>query len=733
MSAPDALPTPAGADASARPGGADLPLPLTRFVGRAHELEELRRLLGDTRLLTLTGAGGSGKTRLAREAAAHVVEGGTRVGWVDLAPQGDPALVAQEVAAALRVPDLAGASPGALAAAIGSAPLLLVLDSCEHLVDACAELVERLLRDCPGLRVLATSREALAVPGETAWLVPPLADGEATQLFVERARAALPSFALGAANGDAVRDICRRLDGIPLAIELAAARVRVLSPAQIAARLDDAFRLLTSGSRTALPRHRTLRGTMDWSYSLLSEREQALLQRLAVFAGSFSLEAAEAVCAGAPLDAEDILDGTAALVDKSLVVMEPGDGAVRYRLLETVRQYALERLTTAGDVERWRERHARFYLALAAAAAPHLMVEDQPALAARIGLEHDNLRAAAAWMAADPARGEDALRLADGIHWYWYATGSWYGTGQFREARRSIADALARATTADAALRGRALAAAGLIALAQGDWADARALLEESLALARAHGEPAALAFVLSKLGAVHVMLGGADEARRLLDESFAIVRALPPQPLRAYIAFWRGWAAHARGDHARAREMGDDALHLARRLEQPKMLAHASTLLGKVEHAAGRHAAARARYGDALRAHLALANGWGVGLDLAGLAAVAAALGRHADAARLIGGADVLFERIGAAFPSSDLVEREQVVREVAAALGAAFAPAYENGRALSMDDLVRLATAAPDVRDAPPPPAAAVPEAAVPEAPSPAPAAPRPVPDDS
>ena len=268
----------------------DLPVHLTRFIGRGHELVELGRLIGATRLLTLTGAGGSGKTRLAREVAAADAARHTRIGWVDLAPVSDPATIAQEIATALHIPDRGGRATEALIGTIADSAMLLVLDNCEHLVDAAAELVEQLLRACPRLSVLATSREALGIPSETAWLVPPLGSAEAVQLFVERAQASLPSFDLNDSNSAAVRDICRRLDGIPLAIELAAARVRVLSPEQIVVRLNDAFRLLTSGSRTALPRQRTLRGTMDWSYALLERREQALLCRLAVFAGSFSLE-----------------------------------------------------------------------------------------------------------------------------------------------------------------------------------------------------------------------------------------------------------------------------------------------------------------------------------------------------------------------------------------------------------------------------------------------------------
>ena len=265
---------------------ADLPVHLTDFIGRDPELAELKRLIQSTRMLTLTGAGGSGKTRLARELAVRSAEAFDRVGWVDLAPISNREQVAEQTAAALHIQERPGISAlTLLIAALRADHQLVILDNCEHVVDGVATLVESLLRTCPNLVILATSREALGIASETAWLVPPLATTDAVQLFVERARQTMPTFAVTESNRVAISEICRRLDGIPLAIELAAARVRVLSPEQIASRLDDAFRLLTAGSRTALPRHRTLRATMEWSFSLLKTREQVLLNRLSVFAG----------------------------------------------------------------------------------------------------------------------------------------------------------------------------------------------------------------------------------------------------------------------------------------------------------------------------------------------------------------------------------------------------------------------------------------------------------------
>ena len=343
------------------PASAALPGTLTTFLGREREVAAVSDLLATARLATLTGAGGSGKTRLAVEVAratAHRFAEG--VAWVELAAITDPALIVGHIATTLGIGG-AGESPAdALRSALRDSEMLLVLDNCEHVIDVCATVVELLLRDCAGLRVLATSREALGVAGERAWLVPVLslpADGdgldaiaqaEAVRLFVDRAQAASTSFALTESNAQTVARLCRRLDGLPLAIELAAARARALTPEQMLARLEDGFRLLES-ARKAAGRHRTLRETIDWSYDLLDERERNVLQRLSVFAGELSLEAAEAVCASDDVDSVDVLDLIAALVDKSLVVVREQVDEARYHLLETIRQYSRERLDSSPD------------------------------------------------------------------------------------------------------------------------------------------------------------------------------------------------------------------------------------------------------------------------------------------------------------------------------------------------------------------------------------------------
>jgi len=475
----------------------------------------IRALLEGTRLLTLTGAGGSGKTRLASEVAT-LAAGDHAAGavWVELAPLQQPELVPAAVLAALEIEQGTRTAVDALLDSLRERDLLLVLDNCEHLVDACAGLAETLLQSCPRLRILATSREALGVRGERAWLVPglslPGADArgiaaiegsDAVRLFVERAQESVATFQLTNENAPSIVRICRRLDGLPLAIELAAARIRSLPPEQLAARLDVSFGVLAGGPRTAVPRHRTLREAIQWSYDLLDASERTLLERLSVFAGDFTLEAAERVCASAEMPAEVILDLLASLVDKSLVVMREEGGSARYYLLETIRQFARERLQEARAAQTVLSLHAQAFAGLIAEAEPHLITRDRPQWVGRVNRELDNIRVALTHTHEhDPSL---HVHIAGMLRWFWYSTGLW------SEGRRWLESAIAlSAGWPPAADRAKALLGAGVLGSLQADLDAAIPWLEESAAISAAVGDEQTHAYAQAYMGVAYGQTG---------------------------------------------------------------------------------------------------------------------------------------------------------------------------------------------------------------------------------
>lgn len=464
----------------------NLPTELTSFVGREHELAEVGQLLQAARLITLAGPGGCGKTRLALKVAANVLsEFPDGVWFVDLVPVPDPARLLDAVTSALGIREDTGRSLLSVLSRIKHGRVLLVLDNCEHLVDAVAELAVTLLGACPNLTVLSTSREALGAAGELVWRVPPLSipaslkaanaeallEHAAVRLFVERAAVAMPGFDLSDAVAPDVVAICTRLGGMPLAIELAATRVRFLSVGEIAVRLDDCFRLLTAGSRTGLRRQQTLRAAIDWSYELLSEAERTLWHRLSVFAGSFTLVAAEAVCEGTGIQAGEVLGLLGQLVDKSIVLVAGQTGQTHYYLLEPVRQYGLERLRASGEEQRLRKRHLDWYLDLALRTEPELRENHQQAALARLEREHENLNTALQWTQAN-GNWEDGLRLAVALCPFWYISGRLSeGVGWLKTFMQVLKDV-------DPSLRGQALFALGMLAEHQGADTDARVWFE---------------------------------------------------------------------------------------------------------------------------------------------------------------------------------------------------------------------------------------------------------------
>jgi predicted ATPase/DNA-binding SARP family transcriptional activator len=499
---PPAAPAPSSpTGGEPRPG---IPEALTPLVGRDAELQELRALFAEHRFVTLVGPGGVGKTRLALEVGRSAAEGLSLGGClVELAPVGDPAGVPAAIAAALGVPD-----PNRLAETIGEQDLVLVLDNCEHVIGAAAEAAEALLRRCPGLRLLATSREGLRIGGETLWPVPPLAPDDAVGLFLARARSAGATIEPTDDERGAIADICARLDGLPLAIELAAARTRAFPIAQIAARLNDRFRLLTGGSRTALPRQQTLRAVVDWSYELLFDDEQRVFERLSVLPGGCDLATAEIVCGDDELAAADVADHLAALVDKSLLVAVPVNGGVRFTQLQTLAHYGRERLTERGDAVRIRSAMARHFAELCSQSGPAFTGDVQRTWLAAIDQEHDNLRAALDWAVANDDA-ETALMIAGGSAWpHWL-------TGMVVEGRRWLTDAFACGGEADERTLALALTGRGLLDFLAGVTEHADDDLATALEIFERHGDTESMALAHSFYAEQAAVRGDIDEARR--------------------------------------------------------------------------------------------------------------------------------------------------------------------------------------------------------------------------
>jgi predicted ATPase/DNA-binding SARP family transcriptional activator/DNA-binding CsgD family transcriptional regulator len=706
----------------------NLPVPLTSFIGRADERANLARLLIDSgdgpRLVTLTGLGGGGKTRLALAVAGDLAgRGAFRDGvWlVELAGLSDPALVPRAVAAALGVPE-APTCPllATLAGALRGRELLLVLDNCEHLVAACAECCGALLAAAPGLHILATSRVVLGVPGENPWPVPPLslppaerpatpsalANSEAVQFFVDRARWRRPAFAVTEANAAAVAAICRRLDGIPLALKLAAARLAVLPVEQLAARLDDALAVLTDGPRLLPARHRTLRATLDWSHNLLAAEERAVLRRLAVFAGGFTLEAAEAVAAAEDLSPRAILPVLAGLLDQSLVAecedeSAGGDADVRYRMHEVVRQYARVRLAASGEEEAVRRRHAEYYVALAERLAADLFGARNRWALARLRRDFENLQAVFDWSLT---RGETALRLRlVGTFWPYWDPHDYRGVVD-----RWIAGALDDEGV-PAGVRARALMASSTIAEYRGEYASLGRYVAAGLPLSRAAGDRWCEALLL--LGAAHIAFraGDAGAAGALLDQSEALMRALDDDWGRGLVIGNRGLAALHQGDLARARALFETGVAVYRSVGDETFLAQALSFLGLALLHQGDYPGAEAAFVEGLSLFQRLRYHARIAECVEGLASVAWFRSRLVEAARLWGFVEAWREAVGAHGWPVDATLRAEHVADARRRIGeATFDAAWAEGRALTPEGAIGAALAVFGV------PAASIPQRA-------------------
>ena len=671
-----------------------IPLDLTSFIGRSAELEQLSRLASQSRLLTLTGGPGAGKTRLALELARERFSASEEVGWVELAPLRDPGLMLPAVADAL---DLAeGVRAGdvdALCRLLGDRECLLVLDNCEHLVDDVAGLAHTLLTRCPGLSIIATSREALGVRGERAWLVPPLglpgteatdpADSEAVRLFVDRAREVAPGFELSAGTATEVSEICRRLEGIPLAIELAAARVKILRPAEILARLDDVFRILTDDRRTTAARHRTLRAAMDWSHDLLREPARVLFRRLAVFRGGFTLEAAEAVGPGGSIQPEEVLELVGRLVDRSLLVVREGQGFTRYRLLEPVRQYAADKLAVSGEEDDVRAWHARYALSLVERAEPHLTGRDRRVWTARLHAEIDNLRSALGWTRAhDP---ELHVRMVGRLWWFWFSTQHWTEGGRWIDGALALDD-----EPGSRGERAALLFAAGALAALQVRTETARTALEEAAALASAEGDPRLEAYALNYLGMTYAGEGDpravelcrrAETWFRADDDLYGLRLALLLQ----------GSAALGRGALDDAERLNREGLEIARRFGEPREIAISLQNLAVALIVQGRLDEAETLVLEALRTSRQDLSYYFIATGVGYLGEIEGRRSRPLEAARLLGAAEALRERVGARpFPldARRLVDLMPRLRSLTSP--GELDDAWAEGRALSPEQLL-------------------------------------------
>ncbi|HLJ61564.1 MAG TPA: tetratricopeptide repeat protein [bacterium] len=673
----------------------NLPRQLDSFVGRARELAEVKRLLSTTGLLTLTGAGGCGKTRLALQLARDVLADHADGVWlVELAALTEPELVPHAVAHVLGVrEDSDRPLIDTLVDHLRARRLLLILDNCEHLIAACAVVAEQLLRACRSLTVLATSREPLRIPGEIVWKVPSLSfpehqplpssdtltEYEAIRLFVDRATAARPAFALTPQNAAPVATICRRLDGIPLAIELAAARTQVLSVEQIAARLNDRFRLLGGANRTTLPRHQTLQGAMDWSYALLLEGERVMLRRLSVFAGGWTVEAAQAVCTddGDPSDVLDLLTG---LVLKSLVLVGEQGGQARYRFLDTVRQYAWERLVESGEGDLFRARHLAWSVRLAETAEPELVGAGQVEWLNRLEAEHDNLRVALDW-SLDSNASEEGMRLASAARRFWYSR------GYLAEGRRWLAALLDGSRGGAPVLRAKALRAVGELAFLQADYAYCRRVYEEGLALWRQQGDAQGIATLLSDLAALAFSQEDFRAAHDLYQESLGLRREMGDTSGVAVSLHNLGRVVHREGNLTAARELMEEALALSRQLGDKQNVAGALTNLGFIAFSRHDYAAARSLFEEGLTMQEELGDRRRIAYSLMGFAFLAAAQGHARRAARLFGTEDALREAIGAPLPRVDRADYERIVALTRSELGEEeFAAGWTEGRATTL-----------------------------------------------
>lgn len=686
----------------------NLPIDLTSFIGREREIEQLKVLLRTARLLTLVGPGGSGKTRLALKVASDLTQAYTDgVSLVDLTSITDPGLVEQAVARALAVREQSGrALMDALVEHLRDDHRLILLDNCEQVIGACAQLAQELLSTCGRLQIVATSREPLGNPGET--IIPSgslslpnagttlspqtLLRYESVRLFVERARYRQPSFALTEENAANIAEICRRLDGMPLAIELAAARVAMLPIPQIASRLHDSLGLLAGGSRTVAQRHRTMRSLLDWSYNLLDEHERLLFTHLSVFVGGWTLEAAEAID---PL--HDTLDVLARLVDKSLIIAEERGHEVRYRMLIPVRQYAQERLEQTGEADTVLRRHATLFLELAERAEQQLAGAQQVEWLRRLEIEQDNLRAALSWSlghhcCAANADSELGIRLAATLWPFWRTR------GYLLEGRRWLENALRHGNEVPMSTRARLLLGVGLLAWQQSDLNQAKGLLEESMRLQRETGNSRGIAEVLNYLGAVAHHQGDYAQAEEFYKESLTLRRNLGDQHAIAASLNNLGLVMLSQENLSQAESLLEESVNLAQQLGDRWSAAYALDSLGIVALTRREFERARRHFEASLRIVQEMDDKWCIVACLDGLAAVAEGQGQPLRASRLWGAAEALRKSSGISIsPAWQSTYEARVSAARAQADAATWTSAWSEGLSMPLPRAIQYALSPP------------------------------------
>ena len=720
----------------------NLPVPLTSFIGREREIEEIRQLFNSARLITLTGAGGTGKTRLAIEVTRKIGDRYPDGAWlVDLALLPEPTLIWQSIASVLAVREEPNRTLSqTLTDFLRSKNLLLLFDNCEHLISACAQVVGTLLQTCPHLQILATSREPLVIPGENQYYVPTLTTPqidtemfleqlnrtEAVRVFLDRAVMVRPTFKLTKANALAVAQICRRLDGIPLAIELAAARVKGLSVEQIVERLDDRFSLLSVGNRTALQRHQTLRAIIDWSYNLLSEKERILLSRLSVFAGGWTVESATEVCLVVQIEERDVLNLLLNLSDKSLVIIEEQDGETRYRFLETIRQYALEKLAESGEERLVRNRHLDFFIHFAEEAERNYRSAKQLYWFHVMERERDNFRAALDY-ALRTDQVETSLRLVGTAFWLWFFQGPW-SEGQIW-VESGLAKALDLRTKAGAKVR----MALGLLQFAQSNYSAARTNLESSLSIWQELGDKWWSAFVLGFLGLVQrprdpqaashslekslklatetgedwilafalwnsgenaLYLKNTSDAEAMLNQSLELGQALGDRMLQNEALRALGEIYEAKQEYGQAVNLYKESLAIVQELRDITNVSHLYFNVGRALQLAGDNQEAKRYFLDALHQSRQLGKKVGEVRALAGLGVIAAAEGQAERAISLITASQSLIAKLGLSFPSTHSAWLDRHLEAARAQLGEEkFAAAAAQAQAMSLDQAVKYA----------------------------------------